>query len=73
MQDRIQESRMGGETVQISGEELSQIKGWNRSKLELELTRNLARDLTRRNSHETPLPGGPGTGKDLLQYRQERR
>lgn len=56
MQDRIQESRMGGETVQISGEELSQIKGWNRSKLELELTRNLARDFDEEAATRRPYP-----------------
>lgn len=34
-----------GNTVEIRGEDLNRIKEWNRSKLELELTRNLSADL----------------------------
>ena len=36
---------MEGNTVEIRGEDLNRIKEWNRSKLELELTRNLSADL----------------------------
>ena len=36
---------MDGNTVEIKGDDLDKIKEWNRSKLELELTRNLSQDF----------------------------